>query len=305
MEAGTVFTSVALMMFANGVVLAVVARDMLPTLRPAARYWQLGTMLIAVGCAVFAFGASLPRTAMLTAANSLIAFGLTAYWAAVQLFNGVSPRLKQLLPAGIASFGVFWFSLVTPNFQVRVIVVTLAWAWIMVACMHMLLRREYRNASISRTILVGLFGLALAYAVLRAAIYATLGLRPDFAVETDASMLNLLSPIFMTLLPVVGTTAFLLMCFDNLRRQLETAASTDYLTNLPNRRTFAEHGVTRFIAAEQRGIGFAVAILDIDNFKQINDSYGHELGDKVLIYVASQLREVAGDSEIVARTGGE
>ncbi len=186
MEAGTVFTSVALMMFANGVVLAVVARDMLPTLRPAARYWQLGTMLIAVGCAVFAFGASLPRTAMLTAANSLIAFGLTAYWAAVQLFNGVSPRLSsfflQASPALVFS-GFLWSRRI---FQVRVIVVTLAWAWIMVACMHMLLRREYRNASISRTILVGLFGLALAYAVLRAAIYATLGLRPDFAVETDA-----------------------------------------------------------------------------------------------------------------------
>ena len=64
MEAGTVFTTVSLMMLANGLVLAVVSRDLPAALRPAATWWQAGTMLIAAGCAVFAFGAPLPRAVM-------------------------------------------------------------------------------------------------------------------------------------------------------------------------------------------------------------------------------------------------
>ncbi len=305
MEAGTIFTSVVLMMLANSAVLAVVSRDLPPTLLPAATSWQLGTMLIATGCAVFAFGAALPRPLMLVTANGLIVFGLTAYHIALQIFDGIPRRARQLLPASIATLSVFWFSTVTPNFQVRVAVVSVVWIWLLCACIVTLLGSSQRDASRSRKILIGIFGLVTAYALVRAIVYLTLGLRSDFAVETDANWLNLLSPIFMTLLPIIGTTAFLLMCSDNLKRQLETAASTDYLTGLPNRRTFAKHGKTSFQVAEEEGIGFAVAILDIDNFKQINDTYGHAVGDQVLVYVANQLQEQTSALGIVARIGGE
>ncbi|GAA3851189.1 GGDEF domain-containing protein [[Pseudomonas] carboxydohydrogena] len=305
MEAGTVFTTVSLMIIANACVLSVVSRDLPPALQPAARSWQIGTVLIAGGCAVFAFGHPLPRPVMLVSANALMALGLTAYYAAVQQFYGERPKAWQLLPAIVTTTGVLWFSVVHPSFQIRVVIVSIAWAWLMGASIWTLLFKSADDTSLSRRILIGLFAMGVAYGFGRFVIYLLMDIDRDFAVESGTNWLNLLSPIVMTLLPVVGTTAFLLMCSDYLRRRLEVAASTDYLTALPNRRMLARSGAKRFREARLNRSGFAVAVIDIDHFKAVNDTYGHDVGDQVLVKVADILRGHSRKNDIVARSGGE
>jgi diguanylate cyclase (GGDEF)-like protein len=305
MDAGTVFTTVSLMMLANACVLSVVSRDLPNALRPAARSWQIGTVLIAGGCAMFAFGHPLPRPLMLVCANGPIAFGLTAYYTAVQQFYGGRPKAWQLLPAVIVTAGVLWFSVVTPNFQIRVVIVSISWAFLMGASIWTLLFKASEDTSHSRKILIGLFALGVIYGLGRLVAYLLMDISRDFAIESGTNWLNLLSPIVMTLLPVVGTTAFLLMCSDFLRRRLEVAASTDYLTGLPNRRMLAQAGETRFGEAMNGHSGFAVAVIDIDNFKTVNDTYGHDAGDQVLVKVAALLREHSRKTDVVGRSGGE
>lgn len=305
MDAGTVFTTVSLMIIANACVLSVVSRDLPPALQPAARSWQIGTVLIAGGCALFAFGSSLPRPLMLVSANGLMAFGLTAYYAAVQQFYGVRPNAWQLLPAIVAITGVLWFSLVSPDFQIRVVIVSIAWAWLMGASIWTLLFKSSGDTSLSRKILAGIFAIGIVYGLARLAAYLVMDIGRDFAVESGTNWLNLLSPIVMTMLPVVGTTAFLLMCSDNLRRRLEVAAWTDYLTGLPNRRKLARAGEARFRETKTGRSGFAVGVIDIDHFKAVNDTYGHDVGDRVLVQVAGLLREHSRKSDLVTRSGGE
>lgn len=305
MDAGAVFVAVALMMLANGGVLAVISADLPATLRPAAKYWQIGTLLIALGCAVFAFGQFLPRPIMLVLANGLITFGLSAYHASIRRFDGVSPGSWQAFPGLFVSAFILWFSWVHPDFQIRLAIVSLVWIGQMSVCLSALIGGPHGGMSLSRKILIGNFAVVLAYTLFRLVTYLVMNPGRDFTVETGASWLNLLSPIFMTLLPIVGTTAFLLMCSDKLRRQLEDVASTDYLTGLPNRRTLADQGKKRFRAAEEKGHGLAVAILDIDQFKAINDTYGHDVGDEILIAVANCLRGQAGPHCVVSRSGGE
>lgn len=304
-EAGTVFTTAALMMLANGLVLAIVSRDLPAALHPAAFHWQIGTMLIAAGCALFAFGGVLPRPVMLLGSNAMLTFGLTAYHAALQHFTGRRPSRWQLVPGLVATAGVAWFSILTVDFLARLAIVSVAWIWLMLASIRVLRSGAEKDGSLSRRILLALFCIVVVFTLARGVIYPLLGPGRDFAVESGANWLNLLSPIFMTVLPVVGTTAFLLMCSDKLRRQLEAAAATDYLTGLPNRRTLASLGKARFSQAEGRGAGLAVAILDIDNFKAINDTYGHETGDQVLIHVANCLKAELRGTDVIARTGGE
>lgn len=305
MEAATIFTAVSLMMFANGLVLVLVSRDLPVELRPAANWWQIGTMLIAIGCAVFAFGAPLPRPVMLFGANATMVLGLTAYQAAIQSFCGKRARPVQLLPAAIAISCGLWFSLVTPDFRMRVLAVSAVWDWLMLASIVELRRGSRDTASVSSRILIGIFALVLVYTLVRLTAYLSMGLGPDFALETGSAWPNLVSPIIMTLLPVVGTTAFLLMCSDRLRRQLETAAATDYLTGLPNRRAFSEQAATSFDAARRHADDLAVAVLDIDHFKWVNDTHGHDVGDQALAHVAHCLVEQARDTGMIARTGGE
>jgi len=91
----------------------------------------------------------------------------------------------------------------------------------------------------------------------------------------------------------------------NKERYLEELASKDALTKLYNRRYFREIGVTLLHLAQREKQDFSVIMLDIDNFKQVNDTYGHDVGDLVLQGIATVMQKCARESDIVARFGGE
>jgi len=85
----------------------------------------------------------------------------------------------------------------------------------------------------------------------------------------------------------------------NRLQQAESEARNDPLTGLPNRRSLAE-----FLKRLDHS-GFCFLIIDIDFFKKINDSYGHDIGDEVLQQLAITLKENIRDTDLAARIGGE
>jgi diguanylate cyclase (GGDEF)-like protein len=89
-------------------------------------------------------------------------------------------------------------------------------------------------------------------------------------------------------------------------RQLRVAAFSDYLTGLPNRRYFFDAGPAQVAGRLERGEPCCIAMLDIDHFKKLNDTYGHEVGDRVLQAVGAKLaRRLDGSGHLLARLGGE
>ena len=93
-----------------------------------------------------------------------------------------------------------------------------------------------------------------------------------------------------------------------LRRANETAsqlARTDVLTGLANRRAFSEQLELAFASVAAGGAPFAVHLLDLDEFKDINDTQGHATGDGLLKAVAARLLQTVGPKDIVARFGGD
>lgn len=86
--------------------------------------------------------------------------------------------------------------------------------------------------------------------------------------------------------------------------QIQKAANTDYLTDLPNRRSFFNSASQHLDKFKKNNVPFALAMLDIDHFKKVNDTYGHEAGDHILKVVALFLRKHLG-SGLLARLGGE
>jgi len=82
-------------------------------------------------------------------------------------------------------------------------------------------------------------------------------------------------------------------------------ANRDYLTGLYNRRYFYENIEEYIGEIKQTRETFAIAMLDIDYFKKVNDTYGHDMGDKVIIQIADFLRSNTKAGDIVARFGGE
>jgi diguanylate cyclase (GGDEF)-like protein len=79
----------------------------------------------------------------------------------------------------------------------------------------------------------------------------------------------------------------------------------DVLTQLYNRRAFAEMAEAEIERVARYGGRFTVAYLDLDDFKQINDRFGHETGDRVLVQTAQAIRKSLRVNDIVARLGGD
>ena len=89
------------------------------------------------------------------------------------------------------------------------------------------------------------------------------------------------------------------------RSRLQREASTDALTGLANRREFESGMVREMERARRMGVALSLALIDIDFFKRINDSHGHDIGDAVLREVARTLQSNIRKSDLLARIGGE
>ena len=86
---------------------------------------------------------------------------------------------------------------------------------------------------------------------------------------------------------------------------LSREATTDPLTGVANYRAFHERLATEVERSSRHGRLLSVAVLDLDHFKQVNDTYGHQIGDRVLAEVATRLANAVRSGELVARIGGE
>ncbi len=89
------------------------------------------------------------------------------------------------------------------------------------------------------------------------------------------------------------------------QRLLQQQAGEDYLTGLLNRRAFMTLATQLIAHAHSQHRPFSLLLFDVDNFKTINDRYGHALGDEVLKLIAQTAREHSRDSDLVCRYGGE
>jgi diguanylate cyclase (GGDEF)-like protein len=90
-----------------------------------------------------------------------------------------------------------------------------------------------------------------------------------------------------------------------LRQRLSEQALLDPLTGLHNRRFFTDVLAKRFDHARHQGLSAAVLLVDLDGFKQVNDTRGHPVGDALLIQVAARLRACCGEDDLVMRLGGD
>jgi diguanylate cyclase (GGDEF)-like protein/PAS domain S-box-containing protein len=91
----------------------------------------------------------------------------------------------------------------------------------------------------------------------------------------------------------------------SIERQLNHLAHFDALTDLPNRLLKADRLQQAMVQARRTGQGLAVVYIDLDGFKAINDRFGHEAGDQMLVAVASQMQQVLREGDTLARLGGD
>lgn len=106
---------------------------------------------------------------------------------------------------------------------------------------------------------------------------------------------------------LLGVSSKIALSVENALKyqQAENSATTDYLTGLPNARSLFVHLARELARCRRTGTALAVMVCDLDNFKQINDLFGHLHGDKLLRDFAGQLQDLCRGYDYVARMGGD
>lgn len=133
----------------------------------------------------------------------------------------------------------------------------------------------------------------------------------QFADEESLQLLARVLPVLLCFMVIIAliiyerVNARLNQWLDEEKQRFAFKASHDSLTDLPNREEFFNRLETALRESQQRGQQLAVAYIDLDGFKPINDQFGHYAGDKVLKITSVRLREVIRHTDIAARMGGD
>lgn len=214
------------------------------------------------------------------------------------------PRTVWLLPLVMMGAG-YWYGVVDPQVGPRILVFNGLLLTIMVPLGLFL----WRQTGYPKTLLLPMRWLALAafwlaaMGVLRMLAWLVLGL-PEH---------SLLEPDWQVVLPYVGQLVGLVvfvvlitaLLFSSLVEQLRLQATLDPLTQVLNRQGLRDGLEARWHDERLSGHSCGLMMLDLDRFKQINDRYGHEVGDRVLCHLADTMRRQAGADDLLARMGGE
>lgn len=124
----------------------------------------------------------------------------------------------------------------------------------------------------------------------------------DFTAKVEKTFyMNIVITLFLTLI----ITMIVLVYVRKMHARLNNLANIDALTGLPNRRTFNDKLERLLLLSKRSESSLSIVFLDVDNFKSINDSKGHDIGDKILKNLSSLLNTTVRSSDFVARWGGE
>lgn len=146
--------------------------------------------------------------------------------------------------------------------------------------------------------------LTVSASILSFSISILLRLLVDGAIDWHAMIFPLAVPLLLT--PFIGFFfVHLLFELDKAKSQLAVLSMTDDLTGLFNRRYFLDQAHKELTRAQRYGQVFSMLFIDLDDFKVVNDRYGHPAGDKILCMVANTCQHESREADVLARYGGD
>ncbi len=268
------------------------------------RYWAIASALIAAGVVVpFPFIATPLRLPAIWLGTSVIVAGLVWMWSGMRVFFGRKPKaLGWWLIGGHAVFVAAVFA-ASPETHLRVISFALAVSMAVALVGIEVWRGDGAPLTVARRLVVFAYAVTLAPVIFRAWILLGTGVRMTPLTDSTSNVIMLyLLPMAGGLLSSVGT---LLMYFERTIDEKDYLASHDELTRLYNRRALTEQGLRALEAAARHERSLSLLLIDIDHFKLVNDTLGHEAGDQALCAVAAMLAASCRRSDIIGRHGGE
>lgn len=272
--------------------------------KEAPGFWLVGTAVHGLGQAMICFRENLPDILGIVVGDILSAGGFLILLEGVARFSG--QRLPRWIAGAIATLilvGFPFFTWVVDHAAVRFGVFATAVIGsnlLMLPYLSIIGRRD-GQASV-RLLRYTIYYFAFSLSAISIGVMIFDPAMPGILEPSQFVSFGLLSMIGVETTLIFGCA---LLSSGQTASVLRQAALTDHLTGLPNRRAFERQvnsGVQHGEIAEDTA---ALAVFDIDHFKQVNDTYGHDVGDAVLRHVAQTLTQALRKSDFVARLGGE
>jgi diguanylate cyclase (GGDEF)-like protein len=262
----------------------------------------LANLCVAVGLMLRLFGDQLPEFFPLILANTLLLMGPSLFYIALSQFTGLtySKVFVTGVIATVLSF-LLYFTYWDDHMGNRIITLSLGSIAMVFMLIYQLWRTQRTSLRFSANLMLVSFLVYGMFLIVRTIVILLNPPQNASSLTPTQSATYLLS----FALSFFWSMGFILMVSQRLRNDLMEMATIDVLTRIPNRRAtqgFLEKELSR---VQRNDSEFSVLLIDIDNFKQVNDRRGHAVGDDVLVKTASIFESMIRKQDWVGRWGGE
>jgi diguanylate cyclase (GGDEF)-like protein len=268
----------------------------------ALRAWTISQAFAALGTVFLVLRGIAPDVVSIVLGNTIIIGSFLFIYIGTLHFYQQPKRFVTGAVVALTIFGIFtyWFTFIDPNYTYRAYITSL----------YLFIGSVLTAASLiifSRGINVS--GLVLGYIFAIHSIVYLFRFYGLYNNEVDSlfnkSLLDQLLYSEATVIGVLVPIGYIMMVNERLIEDAKLQANSDPLTNLLNRRAFYSAAEPAYARCLREKDPISLLMVDIDKFKLVNDRYGHQVGDQVLVDLADCLRSQLRDADIIARFGGE
>lgn len=296
----TLFISAAVVALLMGVI--VLAFGGQAGAKAALRSWGWSLLALMTGFTVIGLQESLNRTFANVVGNTLLTMaGVLLVNTAKRMRGLAEPRLPWLLVPLIAVVSLVW-TVVWDVFKVRSVLTTALIAGLLFWAAYIVGRDPPLDARRAHRIAAMTIGGYAAVLAIRSVLTLYREQRAGILQPTAYDVLSLLA---FQAFAVSATLGLMWIEIQRLEGELKRLAAHDSLTGLLTRRAFLDQFERDVSRSRRSGEPFALALLDLDHFKQLNDGHGHPFGDEILRRTAQRLRSGVRTHDVLGRYGGE
>ena len=263
--------------------------------------WSL-CLLVLFACGVLVSTRGIfPDLVSISLPTLLLWLGMFMAYVGTQQFFGITLRKRYWLAfIGIVGIAQVWFTVLNPDYRARLVLTTSMAATL--ASVHAAFVLRQGGLTFGRGLTAGVLATMAAIQLLR---LSTVSLVPAGAHYFDSDPIHLVYIASFTFAMLLFSVSTLLLASERLHTEFEYQASHDSLTQALTRRRMNDACANELERCHRHGRHMALLLIDLDHFKVVNDTWGHQAGDQVLVNFVKDVQTVLRQPDLLGRLGGE